>query len=597
MSRRSSSRPFPSRNDSCGGTRQPASPMPRSVLLSPLPQRVVIITPSSDDPNGSEQDYFSGIGSGNYYGPVEMTSALSPDFWPRISPSSISSAGSSRYFQAEPPGSLLQTPTRPRLRSRGPTTSPPASPVRSLDGRPRSPRVPSSPLLEVRLPQPPTFLQMPVSSVKSPFVESCADDENSTSRLVSSPNNHAEPQHSATPHHSVHPVSWGWGLFRSDMFSLLIMMVPLGLAASICHWAPKTVFVLCAMSLAGLEVFVDTTLERVSLLYENNIAASLLLEMLPILFPTMIGIAAVYADAMDLAKSFVVGYVLNNILLSTGAALFVGGIQPRFLEDGGHVTDFSESALELIKLTLIATSPIMMTCAMIFVMSAQANPSEATEEAIVGLLQGTAVILLVLYLSWVVFRRIMHRSDFADDDHGRRVAAELVRENHAAAGVSAAQLEKLEKKKEKEHDGGEAGNGNETSPKKKRVFSCLPTPMAIVVVPLSILVALGSAVILSYYLIQSISPLVSSTNEVGESSPLPSALKGHFVASILLPLIINVYNFMRSAEIASCGGRDVSLAVHMTYGAGASTILLTLPLLITVWWASGHTLNLDFASF
>ncbi|CAK7215371.1 Vacuolar calcium ion transporter [Sporothrix eucalyptigena] len=536
MSRRSSSRPFPSRNDSCGGTRQPASPMPRSVLLSPLPQRVVIITPSSDDPNGSEQDYFSGIGSGNYYSPVEMTSALSPDFWPRISPSSISSAGLSRYLQAEPPGSPLQTPTRPRLRGRGPTTSPPASPVRSLDGRPRSPRVPSSPLLEVRLPQPPTFLQMPVSSVKSPFVESCADDENSTSRLVSSPNNHAEPQHSATPHHSVHPVSWGWGLFRSDMFSLLIMMVPLGLAASICHWAPKTVFVLCAMSLAGLEVFVDTTLERVSLLYENNIAASLLLEMLPILFPTM----------------------------------------PRFLEDGGHVTEFSESALELIKLTLIATGPIMMTCAMIF---------------------GTAVILLVLYLSWVVFRRIMHRSDFADDDHGRRVAAELVRENHAAAGVSAAQLEKLEKKKEKEHDGGEAGNGNETSPKKKRVFSCLPTPIAIVVVPLSILVALGSAVILSYYLIQSISPLVSSTNEVGESSPLPSALKGHFVASILLPLIINVYNFMRSAEIASCGGRDVSLAVHMTYGAGASTILLTLPLLITVWWASGHTLNLDFASF
>lgn len=90
-----------------------------------------------------------------------------------------------------------------------------------------------------------------------------------------------------------HPNHWGWGWFRSDMFSVLAILVPLGLSSGICGWAPKTVFTLCAASLAGLEVFVNTTLERVSLSYDA-IPAALLLEILPVLFPTMVSLFFVF---------------------------------------------------------------------------------------------------------------------------------------------------------------------------------------------------------------------------------------------------------------------------------------------------------------
>lgn len=303
-----------------------------------------------------------------------------------------------------------------------------------------------------------------------------------------------------------------------------------------------------------------------------------------------------------LAKSFVIGYVLNNILLSTGAALFAGGIKLSHPQTS-YCQDISESALELIKLTLIATGPVMMTWAMIYVTTVQAQARGVTDvtEAIVSLSRGTAVILLVLCLSWVVFRRVTHRGDFADDDRGRRVAAELVREAYVAPSKKRSQVEANV----------EAGQADvDTAPTKKRVFDSLPTPVACVVVPAAILVALASAVVCSYYLVQSIEPLVRSMYEgAAAAAPPPDSapdsapeatsgtLKGHFVASIVLPLIVNVYNFMRAAEIASCGGRGVSLAVHMTYGAGANTILLTLPLLVLVGWWSGHTLNLDFQAF
>ncbi|KAL1894344.1 Vacuolar calcium ion transporter [Sporothrix stenoceras] len=594
-------------------TPSPRSPRPRSILLSPSPRRVIIVTPSTDEGGdnknkqgsggsssryGEGDDYFgSGIGrhgvgghgggSGSDSGPALMTPALTlSTTW------------------ASPSVGLL----RPMSPSRPPTASPGISPLGSPRSSPRIPTTPlAAPLLEgsrqtmhrtmsmslsmsrsmaqLQLPSPPSSppSPQPASPVPQPTLLKvpttvAESDTVDNSDVEATPLARTSRVASVTSIASIASnVDWGW--FRSDMFSVLVIMVPLGLAAGICGWAPKTVFTLCAVSLAGLEVFVNTTLER-------------------------IGIAAVYADATMLAKSFVIGYVLNNILLGTGAALFAGGINLSSPQTS-YCQDVSESALDLIKLTLIATGPVMMTWAMIYVttVQAQGEPPAIATEGIVSLSRGTAVILLVLYLSWVVFRRVTHRADFADDDRGRRVAAELVREAYAAPS----------KKRRQDNIEATAGQVVDTT-KKKRVFDSLPTPAACVVVTTAVLVALASAVVCSYYLVQSIEPLVRSTYEGAAASPSPSTpsspstspsapeatagtLKGHFVASIVLPLIVNVYNFMRAAEIASCGGRDVSLAVHMTYGAGANTILLTLPLLVLVGWWSGHTLNLDFQSF
>ena len=41
----------------------------------------------------------------------------------------------------------------------------------------------------------------------------------------------------------------------------------------------------------------------------------------------------------------------------------------------------------------------------------------------------------------------------------------------------------------------------------------------------------------------------------------------------------------------------MSLSVHLTYGAGVSNVLLTLPLMVIVGWASNHSLLLDFDPF
>ncbi len=221
-----------------------------------------------------------------------------------------------------------------------------------------------------------------------------------------------------------------------------------------------------------------------------------------------------------------------------GAALFSGGAR-----EGSYSQEISETAFELVKLTLISTSPVIMCYAMIKSLTSNHNVDEDTiHTAVRWLSRGTAIVLLVVYFFWVLFRRGTHKKTFQ------------------AADTRAANVLQ--------------GTKRHASPK-RQVWLGASSAAAFVV-----------AVFCCRYLVGSVDPLDLS------SAPLHR----HFIGSILLPLIIDFPNYIQSAELAR-RGHDVSLSVHLTYGAGMSNVLFTLPLMVIVGWASGHDLFLDFSPF
>lgn len=263
--------------------------------------------------------------------------------------------------------------------------------------------------------------------------------------------------------------------------------------------------------------------------------------------------------------------------------MFIGGFRPDYEAYAQHVSD---TAFELIKLIMISTSPVVIAWAMIYVMTSRADHNTTTS-AIRGLSRGTALILLAVYLFWVLFRRVTHRSLFAADDLGRQAAATAVQRR---GGAWPLRTDKPRWKKE--HDDGKPPN---------RRWSTADVALVVTLV-VALVAAFVAAIFCCHYLVANIDELVEEPELEGltaetDATASSSSLHRHFVASILLPLIVNLYSDVRAAELASCGGGDVSLAVHLTYGAGASSILLTLPVLVVVGWAADRPLLLDFAAF
>ncbi|EFW98911.1 calcium ion transporter [Grosmannia clavigera kw1407] len=418
-----------------------------------------------------------------------------------------------------------------------------------------------------------------------------------TAVAASGPSPIARADPIAVSHSSAAARGWSW--FRTELFCGLAVLAPVAIVVGALHWPSRVVFALSALGLAGLEVLVSTALERMCLAHaDRNLLAAACLEILPSIFPTMIGIVSLVSDEINVAKSFVIGNVLNNILLGTGLSLFLGGFKP---DNEGYAQHVSKTAFELVKLTLISTSPVIMAWAMIYVMTSQTElavlnsdgvvvsidavqadinteVSPATAAAIRGISHGTAVILLVVYVVWVLFRRVTHRDYFADDDRSRQAAATIVQQQRGVWPLL-----------RKEAEGNTQTTTDGEQSRKSRLSAANITQTV------AFAAAFAMAVFCSHYLVTSIDPLVEESGRTGSAAA--SSVRRHFVASILLPLIVNLYSDVRAAELASCGGRDISLAVHLTYGAGASSILLTLPVLVVIGWTAGHTLLLDFSAF
>ena len=67
-----------------------------------------------------------------------------------------------------------------------------------------------------------------------------------------------------------------------------------------------------------------------------------------------------------------------------------------------------------------------------------------------------------------------------------------------------------------------------------------------------------------------------------------------FIGGILLPLVINLSNFMQACRVSRRSRMD--LVINLTLGTSVEIILLTLPLLVIIGWIMGHRFLLDFGA-
>jgi Ca2+:H+ antiporter len=188
-------------------------------------------------------------------------------------------------------------------------------------------------------------------------------------------------------------------------FSLLVVSLPLAIAAHYAEWAGPVTFILCAVALIPLARLMGTATEVIAH-HAGPGLGGLLNASFGNAAELIIGIAALRQGHVAVVKASITGAVLGNLLLVLGAAVLVGGARRE-------------------KQTFNATAALSGAAMMFLAVTAMAVPDvfhlvrgEAGVAQLPSLSIAISVVLLVLYVLSLLFALRTHAHLYAGEGLG-----------------------------------------------------------------------------------------------------------------------------------------------------------------------------------
>ncbi|KAI0822456.1 calcium/proton exchanger [Trametes gibbosa] len=307
-------------------------------------------------------------------------------------------------------------------------------------------------------------------------------------------------------------------------------------------------------------------------------------------------IIALVQCELQIVQSSLIGSILSNLLLVLGMCFFAGGT--RFSEQGFgiSVTQLNSSLL------LLSVIAVLIPAAFHFTAGEQIDdPKEAKD--ILAVSHGTAIILLFIYGSYLVFQLFSHKT--------------LYDERHPDVFKST-QYESREKKKALAANGDAAsqvteGNGSSiplTSVTGDR-FQHSPTGSvshendveAATAAPsvseeeeeevpqMSVPMTIGLLVVVTVLVAVTAEFLVDSINGIVEGGHI----NREFIGLILLPIVGNAAEHVTAVTVSVEDKLTLSLGVAV--GSSIQIALFVIPFIVTLAWIMGKPLSLLFDPF
>lgn len=209
-----------------------------------------------------------------------------------------------------------------------------------------------------------------------------------------------------------------------------------------------------------------------------------------------------------------------------------------------HLYQLQEPTDNLVKLTIISSAPIIYSVVLPQLISQSASDGQKSRAS---LSRAAAVLLLLLYFAWVFFKTVTHRDIFHMlDYHDESWDADI-------DGLVVTQY---------------------VSKTRQILYAFFATTGFI------------AAIFCCRYLTRSLDGLVLTSSD----------MKTNFIGMVLLPVVVNLSNYLKSIAI-SHRTQQFRQTIDMTFGAGVNNVLLTMPLLVLIGWASGHEFLLSLNNF
>ena len=235
-----------------------------------------------------------------------------------------------------------------------------------------------------------------------------------------------------------------------------------------------------------------------------------------------------------IVQSSMLGSILSNILLVLGCCFLAGGI--KYPEQS-----FNETVASTMSSLMAVSSASLIIPATLYAAMRGSAASDEKEDNVLILSHGTAIILLIIYILYLVFQLKTHTQLFDEEENSNTDSN---------------------------------GDHKQQEPEILRPWSA-----AIALVAITVCVA-----VCAEYLVDSIDSIVKTAH-----------ISKTFIGLILLPIVGNAAEHVTAVVVAMKDKMD--LAIGVAIGSSMQIALLVTPFLVILGWIIGQPMTLHFETF
>lgn len=175
----------------------------------------------------------------------------------------------------------------------------------------------------------------------------------------------------------------------------LLIFIPISIAAERLEWGALTVFVLSAIAIVPLAIWLSTATEEVAVTAGPSIGG-LLNALFGNATELIIALVALRSGLIDIVKASITGTIISNLLLVMGLSMFLGGLRYKEQEFQPVVARVNGSTMTLAVTAIVLPALVVST-------SGGVNEPEIAKLSIAA-----AVILMLVYALTLIFSLKTH---------------------------------------------------------------------------------------------------------------------------------------------------------------------------------------------
>ncbi|CAF3430956.1 unnamed protein product [Fusarium graminearum] len=338
---------------------------------------------------------------------------------------------------------------------------------------------------------------------------------------------------------AIRSLAYSWHIAKvtllSNYVNFLLVMVPLGIIAGKMGWSSTAVFTINFFAIIPLAAVLSFATEEFSLKLGDTLGG-LLNATFGNAVELIVSIVALQRNEIELVQASMLGSILSNLLLVMGMCFLFGGIVHRGESGNGREQVFSSATAQTTCSLMTLSSASLVIPAALYAVLDQSGSKEKAQ-SILTLSRGTAIILLLLYVLYLVFQLRTHSNLF------------------------------------------DAENPQEDEDGEPEEPTIGPVAAIAVLVVTTVLVT-----VCADYLVDSIDDLVTT-----------SGISRGFIGLILIPIVGNAAEHVTAVVVAVRDKMDLAMGVAI--GSSIQIALLVTPFLVIVGWIIGAEMTLHFETF
>ncbi|KAG8463015.1 hypothetical protein KFE25_001788 [Diacronema lutheri] len=374
---------------------------------------------------------------------------------------------------------------------------------------------------------------------------------------------HALTAYAGKPaHHEPAPIPpflvGSWKMFTATKINLMLVFLPLGIAAELLEWSDGAIFGLNCLAILPLAKLLGDATEQVAT-HTNDTIGGLLNATFGNATELIVSVFALVKGLLDVVQVSLLGSIISNTLLVLGMACIAGGITK-------PVQKFNSTAASA-NTTLLLMSILGMSIPACLAGFGEMKVN-GKEDLLIS--RFTAIVLLFLYCLYIYFQLVTHRKYFEAEPEVPGGARTPV----LARG---AQQPALQLQSHVTRAGSSSFIMHKTDEEEEILFTLSGA-----------LFWLGSITVVIAFLSEFLTGAI-------EGATKDYSINKSFVGFVILPIVGNAAEHATAITMAYKSKMDLALGVAL--GSATQISLFVVPFMVLTGWAIGQPLDLFFGAY